>query len=643
MPRTTRNTERGQTLVLVAFSLIVLIGLVGLAVDGGRLFWERRTLQNAVDSAALAASDNYQDSQSISSSLQAAAREYAANESIYGASSASPSWSATTVDVTWVGAPDDMHVVYTSAGSVSAFDVSSTHRVGLAFMVVLGAGATAGVSATAQGHAKTGGTINAALATLSQGNCRGGGDSLSVVGNGDILVPGGSVQSSGSVSLGGRRAAISAGSFSVNCTSPVPSGITASNGTFTGIAPLSDPAFSPGPLGSYSSAQSASSNIVLQPGVYAGDPSTGPAGCYFLAGGVYTLQAGLGGGNFISNELRPPDEPDTSSGTPNYDNRVANPQEWSASGCSGSFILSTQISGLGLTGGVFGIVVTSTRTDYYPPQAQGGTAYPRESAPSTCHPIVVAAGRAINMVINNVPGAQGYNIYASYVASGDPCATGPWGFVASVPNTFIEIAGSLGTTLASINSSSLATLPTPANIGRACTVGSPYPPLCSAATGLTGSANPPGNGGETAPYVSGLAPSVPSKDTAANGGGDRADEHYNDPAVSPGAVQLYFPNTACISMTVGTVAVFGGPQYNWIVIFSPPSNNCSPSFSGHAVLASVGTVYWPAGNMSITGNGGAPVASQVIVNTFSAAGNGDLTIFYDPGSAPQQGYSQISM
>ena len=32
-----------------------------------------------------------------------------------------------------------------------------------------------------------------------------------------------------------------------------------------------------------------------------------------------------------------------------------------------------------------------------------------------------------------------------------------------------------------------------------------------------------------------------------------------------------------------------------------------------------------------------------IVNTFSAAGNGDLTIFYDPGSAPQQGYSQISM
>src|SRR5438309_7696380 len=175
MPRTTRNTERGQTLVLVAFSLIVLIGLVGLAVDGGRLFWERRILQNAVDSAALAASDNYQDSQSISASYHAAATEYAANEKIYGAASSSPSWTATTVDITWSGSTDKMHVVYTAAGTVSAFDVSSTHTIPLAFMMVLGAGNTAKVSALAEGHAKTGGTTGDALVTLSQATCSGGG------------------------------------------------------------------------------------------------------------------------------------------------------------------------------------------------------------------------------------------------------------------------------------------------------------------------------------------------------------------------------------------------------------------------------------------------------------------------------------
>ena len=39
--------------------IVVLFGFVGLAIDGGRLYWERRILQNSVDAAALAASDNY--------------------------------------------------------------------------------------------------------------------------------------------------------------------------------------------------------------------------------------------------------------------------------------------------------------------------------------------------------------------------------------------------------------------------------------------------------------------------------------------------------------------------------------------------------------------------------------------------------
>jgi uncharacterized membrane protein len=92
-------------MVLVAFMLIVLIGFIGLAVDGGRLYWERRILQNSVDAAALAASDNYQDSQSVGSSMHAAAIEYAANEKIYGTSSASPSWTASSVDVSVDGEP----------------------------------------------------------------------------------------------------------------------------------------------------------------------------------------------------------------------------------------------------------------------------------------------------------------------------------------------------------------------------------------------------------------------------------------------------------------------------------------------------------------------------------------------------------
>lgn len=47
--------ERGQALIIITFAMIGLIGLVGLAVDGGRAFSDRRHAQSAADSAAYAA------------------------------------------------------------------------------------------------------------------------------------------------------------------------------------------------------------------------------------------------------------------------------------------------------------------------------------------------------------------------------------------------------------------------------------------------------------------------------------------------------------------------------------------------------------------------------------------------------------
>src|SRR5438105_4058724 len=130
-------SQRGQALVMTAMMLVVLFGMAGLAIDGGRAYWERRILQNAVDAAALAASDNYQDNTSISPALHAAANEYAANERIYTSASASPGWTSSTVDVTWPGAPDSVHIVVTT-GTPTTFDVTSSHQIQLAFMQVLG-------------------------------------------------------------------------------------------------------------------------------------------------------------------------------------------------------------------------------------------------------------------------------------------------------------------------------------------------------------------------------------------------------------------------------------------------------------------------------------------------------------------------
>lgn len=53
------GSERGQILVIVALSLAVLIGFVGLAIDGGRIYLERRDAQGAADHAAIAAAQWY--------------------------------------------------------------------------------------------------------------------------------------------------------------------------------------------------------------------------------------------------------------------------------------------------------------------------------------------------------------------------------------------------------------------------------------------------------------------------------------------------------------------------------------------------------------------------------------------------------
>ncbi|MGC9523339.1 MAG: pilus assembly protein TadG-related protein, partial [Anaerolineae bacterium] len=48
------KNERGQVIVFVAFALVGLIAITGLAIDGGRLYQARRQSQNGADAAALA-------------------------------------------------------------------------------------------------------------------------------------------------------------------------------------------------------------------------------------------------------------------------------------------------------------------------------------------------------------------------------------------------------------------------------------------------------------------------------------------------------------------------------------------------------------------------------------------------------------
>lgn len=49
------RTSRGQVLIIFVFAIVGLIGMTGLAIDGGNIYSDRRHAQNAADTAALAA------------------------------------------------------------------------------------------------------------------------------------------------------------------------------------------------------------------------------------------------------------------------------------------------------------------------------------------------------------------------------------------------------------------------------------------------------------------------------------------------------------------------------------------------------------------------------------------------------------
>jgi hypothetical protein len=50
-----KRTERGQALVLIIFAIVAIFAFAGVALDGGRVYSERRRAQNAADAAAFAA------------------------------------------------------------------------------------------------------------------------------------------------------------------------------------------------------------------------------------------------------------------------------------------------------------------------------------------------------------------------------------------------------------------------------------------------------------------------------------------------------------------------------------------------------------------------------------------------------------
>jgi Flp pilus assembly protein TadG len=131
-------TERGQILVLFAFCLVAIIAMVGLILDGGGAFAQRRHEQTAVDLAALAGANRYFVSNNPTDATTTARAVAAANGYVDGVAGAS-------VDVTVGSSPQVGVKVTITAPHANTFSALLGQP---SWTVEAQAGANAGFSAS---------------------------------------------------------------------------------------------------------------------------------------------------------------------------------------------------------------------------------------------------------------------------------------------------------------------------------------------------------------------------------------------------------------------------------------------------------------------------------------------------------------
>ena len=449
-----RSLQGGQAIVLIALLILVLFGMLGLAIDSGRGYVDRRDQQAAVDAAALAAGDWYENYSDLTLSINSSVTLYQNNLRIYSGIQTS---SHTTASVGPNGALQQDTYDYTFAGGYTLnivatdtqfngyqFVYTTNHNLPLAFMQIFGGGLTIPISATATsvvGNQRQ----TPALLTLSTDKC-----SMTLTGSAQLTVLG-DVYSNGTACVDSNlhEAGNCYGAAGSNCSDaqyycyndtpgfvPYPPPCAAGDILGSSIVPaptLPDPGFLAPSVGYYSTAQfyneyNRGTWTEMYPGRYdAFHLSGGSASCAFLNAGVYTWTNGYSSdaaGSLLSNELRPPDE---MLYEPLSTTSLASPQFWDQNGvgCAGHFTVTNSAAQTilltpactdlspqtpaGCHSGVtdtksrnnrWGVEVTSVRYDRFldssisPNPCYTAPGCRRESAPSSCHltPSTVGGG-----------------------------------------------------------------------------------------------------------------------------------------------------------------------------------------------------------------------------------------------------------
>jgi Flp pilus assembly protein TadG len=147
---TERRGERGQILILFVLAVIVIVGMLGLVLDGGAAYAQRRAEQSVADLSAMAGATAYLSAPGAASA-KAAAAELAAR-GIAAANGYSHTVSGTAVDVT---------IAPITGGANVTVDLTAKHANNFASLLGM---STWDVSVTAT--AQTSNTPNAAIGVM---------------------------------------------------------------------------------------------------------------------------------------------------------------------------------------------------------------------------------------------------------------------------------------------------------------------------------------------------------------------------------------------------------------------------------------------------------------------------------------------
>ncbi len=453
--------QAGQAIVLIALLILVLFGMLGLAVDSGRGYVDRRDQQTAVDAAALAAGDWYNNFPNATDlagkDLAGSVAVYESNLRIYSGTPLPGHLSGTTGvppnnnlpwdewDYTFPGAYKLTIVATNTQFNGYQFQYTTTHDLPLAFIQIFGGSPTVSIGATATsivGNQRQ----TPAILTLNPNGCSltmNGGGQLTVLG--DVYADGqacvnGNLHEAGNCYGAAGSTCSTASYWCYNSTpgftpyDPATNGGSCKAGDVLGspVVPapsLPDPGYTAPSVGFYTNPQSFNLDnrgtyTEMFPGTYGTFHLSGatPAKCAFLDAGVYQWTGNYTSdatGSLLSNELKAPNEEYIDPANPLIGpgtTAMASPQFWNlnSAGCAGNFTSAVNTAtGYGIKHGSlgpgnWGVELTSMRYDQFLDNTSKFTPNPclgfpgcrRESAPSACQVVTTVDPPVKDQVID---------------------------------------------------------------------------------------------------------------------------------------------------------------------------------------------------------------------------------------------------